>query len=120
MFPLLLLSSCDRVLETLLNNDDDKWENYRSPWQGTWVGTYSGMRSGEIIVKINKKGYADVTLSGGVNSNFLYGMVTHSVGAFQSFANSSSDDFFIYGNLIQQSGTWKWGSATGQWTLTKQ
>lgn len=94
-------------------------ENYASPYRGLYKGNYTGHESGTLKIEVLKSGYISLTRisANGTETLAIAGMVRND-GALQSVGLPSG--FVLHGNLITQSGTWKSGTQTGQWTVQKQ
>lgn len=114
---LLWLHSCSELLENHL--DRTAQENYESPYRGLYTGSYTGHESGTLKMEVMKSGYISLTRisANGTETGDMAGMVRND-GALQSVGLPSG--FVLHGNLITQSGTWKSGTQTGQWTVQKQ
>ncbi len=112
----LSLVSCQELM-------DEHWrdkaeENYVNPFQGSYSGSFSGNLNGSLVLNVSKSGNTNIKKTyAGVTENFS-AFVTHD-GAFQE-GMGSQQDFKLYGNLQTKSGTWKQGSLTGTWSVTKQ
>ncbi len=115
---LLILSctfiSCDRISDNYWDQKDQ--ENYTSRYMGKWVGSYTGQGNGNLIISVSKSG--NITGTYGPNNDMVLGFVMDD-GALTPVV-SDTPIFTMYGSLNTKKGTWKNGSLTGDWTLTKQ
>ncbi len=109
--------SCDEIIRQ--NEIKQQQENYTNEFFGKYSGTFSGSSSGTISFDVSKSGNVTVvkTNSGGTSETF-YGFV-NDYGAFQNTVSPAAG-FTLFGNLQTKSGTWKEGSSTGNWVVSKQ
>ncbi|MCD9853487.1 hypothetical protein LUD75_02130 [Epilithonimonas sp. JDS] len=106
--------SCDRITDNYYEHQAQ--ENYTSPYMGKWVGSYTGQGSGNITLSVSKSG--NITGTYGQNNDALVSYV-YDDGTLQPVL-SENYTFFLYGKLKDKKGTWKNGTLSGDWTLTKQ
>lgn len=93
-------------------------DNYISPYLGIWTGTYSGDESGNLTLNIKKDGRIEVTRKYNEIIDIFYTTVYEGGSIYNS--PSPNTGFTLYGNMEQKGGTWKQGSSTGTWSVTKQ
>lgn len=114
LFSLLSVFSCQHVLDEIERDKNE--ENYTSPYMGKWSGSYSGDQSGTLILNVTKSGSIEGTkVSQGHQETFYSGLIGSSINS----TSTSSSGFILYGNLESKSGTWKMGSLSGTWSVTK-
>jgi hypothetical protein len=106
--------SCDRIIDNYYEHQAQ--ENCTSPFMGKWVGSYTGQGNGNLILSVSKSG--NITGTYGANNEMVLGFVMDD-GALTPVI-SDTPIFTLYGSLNTKKGTWKNGSLTGDWTLTKQ
>ncbi|WP_374330563.1 hypothetical protein [Soonwooa sp.] len=111
---LFSLMSCEYMLERRIEKEQQN--NYTSRYMGNWVGTYNGAESGNVSFKVIKNGYISGTY--GIEDEIIGGAVLDDGGLLSVLSVNSG--FHLYGNLNQNSGTWKKGDKTGTWTFKKQ
>ena len=85
---------------------------------GIWTGTYSGDESGNLTLNIKKDGRIEVTRKYNEIIDIFYTTVYEGGSIYNS--PSPNTGFTLYGNMEQKGGTWKQGSSTGTWSVTKQ
>lgn len=112
----LMLQSCAQIIDEAMRENEQ--ENYQNPFMGKYAGNYSGNLSGTISFDVSKSGNVTITKTTNGTAETFYGFVNH-YGAFQD-AMGSADAFKLYGNLQTKTGTWKQGTLTGNWTVSKQ
>ena len=115
---LLSLMSCETVVDNIMDNvnNNHQQNNYTSRYMGNWAGTYIGPERGNVSFKVSKDG----TIYGnyGTTEEIIVGSVLDDGGLLSVLSVNSG--FHLYGNLNQNSGTWKKGDKTGTWTFKKQ
>ncbi len=115
---LLSLMSCETVVDNIMDNvnNNHQQNNYTSRYMGTWVGTYTGAETGNLTFTVSKDG----SISGnyGITKEIIVGS-TLDDGSLLNVLSINSG-FHLYGNLNQNSGTWKKADKTGTWTFKKQ
>lgn len=115
---LFSLMSCETVVDNIMDNvnNNHQQNNYTSRYMGNWAGTYIGPESGNVSFKVSKDG----TIYGnyGTTEEIIVGSVLDDGGLLSVLSVNSG--FHLYGNLNQNSGTWKKGDKTGTWTFKKQ
>ena len=117
---LITMISCDRMLENYW--EQKGIENYTSPYKGTYKGSYSGNESGTLSVEVFKSGSIEVIRTNANNYSETFHGAVNDYGAFNT-AYSQNTGFQLEGSISANhstSGTWKMGTQTGSWQLTKQ
>lgn len=108
-------SSCEHVLEDVRLKEEQAAQT--SPYMGRWIGSYSGSENGSLILDIKKSGSVEIIRSGSATQDIYY---TNVYGGNIQNTSSPNSGFTLYGNMETHSGTWKMGSSSGTWSVTKQ
>lgn len=114
---MILFTSCGRISDEYYK--DKAIENYTSPYKGKWLGNYIGDEEGILTIDVSKNGYITITRNFSNDKEIFYAGIVRNDSALQSVVSQYSG-FTLYGNLELKSGTWKKGTRSGSWSVTKQ
>ena len=110
-----IFTSCEEVLDDVRLKEEQAAQT--SVYMGRWNGSYTGSENGTLVLDIKKSGSVEVIrVINGVEDRYY---TTIFGGASLQVTSSPNSGFTLYGSMETHSGTWKMGSNSGTWTVSK-